>query len=383
MRLLQLIILSFLCLTTSAQRIRPEKIVALPDQLGEVSGIAFLGTKLLAINDSGNEPKLFEISTDGKIIKIWSHPDLKNIDWEEITRDDKGNYYVADIGNNMQARKDLTIYKITFQKEQISFSKINFRYSEQVSFPPAKEFFNYDAEAIVWVNDSISLFTKNNTIPYTGFTRVYRIPDKPGTYTLSAADSICLGKEGYYHHTVTSASYNFINKQLALLTYNHIFIFQDFKGRNLSASYFSDFIFEGFSQKESIAFDEKNNLFVADEKSAGFIGGKLGWYNIRNHLNGSTPYTSNTIERIHMKTKSKGKSLLQYFITETGEYELVCFTDDEKIVKHYYLPVGKKLNETKVFELDFDFKMSAKWILRVYRNKKMIYCNKVSKMFYD
>ena len=35
---------------------------------------------------------------------------LKNVDWEDLTQDDKGYIYIADTGNNNNKRRELDIY---------------------------------------------------------------------------------------------------------------------------------------------------------------------------------------------------------------------------------------------------------------------------------
>ena len=47
-------------------------------------------------NDGGNKAELFEIDRKGKLLTTLPLPKAKNIDWEEITRDEKGNIYVGD-----------------------------------------------------------------------------------------------------------------------------------------------------------------------------------------------------------------------------------------------------------------------------------------------
>ena len=338
--------------------------------------------KIVAVNDSGNDACIFLINDEGEIKDVLRHVDLNNRDWEAVAKDDQGNFYIADIGNNNNRRDDLGIYKISISPV-FRISKINFRYKEQVSFPPEERNLNFDAEALAWINDSLCLFTKNKTTPYSGYTKMYRIPAVEGNYVVVASDSICLGTGGMYLHSVTGACYNSTYRQLAILTYSHVYIFNNFNGQNLSSSYYGEFVFDSFSQKESIVFDEDNNLVIADEKSARIVGGKMYWYNIREMIDGTIPYTTNTIEKIYLRHKGKGKAVLNYFVNEHGEYELVFFDLQENMVQHHFLPIGNKLRESRQFEFNINYKAASKWIARVYRNKRMIYSNRFNKMFYD
>jgi hypothetical protein len=90
-------------------------IYALPKKLKEVSGIIYLPqNKLLwTLEDSGNANMIYGLNfKNGKIEKEITLEKTKNIDWEDITKDNKGNLYVGDFGNNDNVRQDLCIYKI-------------------------------------------------------------------------------------------------------------------------------------------------------------------------------------------------------------------------------------------------------------------------------
>jgi hypothetical protein len=75
----------------------------LPRDLNEVSGNQTLPhSKLIWIhNDSGNASKIYGVSRKGTIVKELTI-DAVNQDWEDITRDEKGNLYIGDFGNNLQ-----------------------------------------------------------------------------------------------------------------------------------------------------------------------------------------------------------------------------------------------------------------------------------------
>lgn len=50
-------------------------------------------------NDSGNAPRLFAVKADGTLVREFS-VGVPNVDWEDITADDKGRLFIGDIGNN-------------------------------------------------------------------------------------------------------------------------------------------------------------------------------------------------------------------------------------------------------------------------------------------
>ena len=54
---------------------------------------------LWAVQDSGNESKLFNIDDKGGVIGE-VNVGITNNDWEDLTCDAEGNLYIGDFGNN-------------------------------------------------------------------------------------------------------------------------------------------------------------------------------------------------------------------------------------------------------------------------------------------
>ncbi|WP_449397510.1 hypothetical protein [Chryseobacterium wanjuense] len=143
-------------------KIRKHRINYLNEKIQETSGLSFFNGKLYTFNDSGNAPEIFELNkTTGEIISILKI-NADNKDWEALTNDGK-NFYIGDFGNNGGTRKDLEIYKIPFENNSVkndSVKIISFEYSEQTEFAPKYLETNYDAEAMIYLNGKIHLFTK-------------------------------------------------------------------------------------------------------------------------------------------------------------------------------------------------------------------------------
>jgi len=142
-------------------KIRKYRISYLDESIKETSGLSLMNGKLYTFNDSGNSPELFELDkTTGAIVSTLKI-NGKNKDWEALTND--GQYfYIGDFGNNSGTRKDLEIYKIPFNglSEHVSMSLISFEYPEQKEFVPKNTFTDFDAEAMIYLNGKIHLFTK-------------------------------------------------------------------------------------------------------------------------------------------------------------------------------------------------------------------------------
>ncbi len=124
----------------------PERFPVAPGQVDEASGLADSRTLpgyLWTHEDAGSAAELFLISHDGKNVRRYLPPNVRNIDWEDIALGggpEKGvSYlYVGDIGNNdaNPAFGTHTIYRMpelksldeNFTPDKIA--RINFRYPD-------------------------------------------------------------------------------------------------------------------------------------------------------------------------------------------------------------------------------------------------------------
>ena len=98
----------------------------MPVSLKEESGIvAFDKTSVWIVEDSGNHDKIYKVDFNGDILKEFKVKNAKNTDWEDLTKDKKGNLYIGDFGNNYNIRKDLTIlsYPILTWKKGIKLMR--------------------------------------------------------------------------------------------------------------------------------------------------------------------------------------------------------------------------------------------------------------------
>lgn len=166
----------------------------LPNVVNETSGLLFFDGKIITHNDSGGEPNLYEIDTlSGNLLRTIVINNATNIDWEAIT-EDENHIYIADIGNNNGDRQDLSIYKILKKdfKNNITVDaeKISFSYEDQTNFTRKRNNNNFDAEAIIFHENSLLIFTKN----WIDFqTNVYKIPTSVGTHSAKKVSSANVG----------------------------------------------------------------------------------------------------------------------------------------------------------------------------------------------
>ncbi|MFK7786330.1 MAG: hypothetical protein AB8B56_14515 [Crocinitomicaceae bacterium] len=243
----------------------------LSEGLSEISGIEFLNdSTLVAINDGGNEPLIYLLDLNGKIQGVVKVENAQNRDWEDLTVDNE-HLYIGDIGNNVNNRRDLLIYRVkiadVIEKKSVRAEKITFNYKDQTAFPPDRSEKHYDAEALAFHNDTLYVFTKDRARPIKGSALVYKIPAKPGDYTVSKSAEIYIGKGGLLTDALTAADY--VDGEFFLMTYNRVIIKKEVKGEFVGEEKIN---FKTYSQKEALVVKSKMEIFVADEKQT-FLGG--------------------------------------------------------------------------------------------------------------
>lgn len=267
------------CTHNTLRRVR-----ALPTVMREISGMTSLnGTTVWAHNDSGGEPNIYEIDVKTtQILRVLTIENAKNVDWEDITHDEKGNMYIGDFGNNRQRRKDLCIYKTSpisnENKMLVRSEKIKFSYADQTNFPPSKAMKNFDCEAFIHFKNNLYLFSKNHSRPYSGYTKLYKLSDEPGTHVAALIDSFRTGNTAPLSW-ITAATLSPDQKKLVLLSSDKIFVFSDFEGDNFFKGKRKKILLGSISQKEAAAFLDNETLVISDEKTVKLVGGQL--YKIR------------------------------------------------------------------------------------------------------
>lgn len=163
-----------------------------------------------ANNDSGDSARVFAIKADGTAVtpKKYNRKEdagvpakppkpyegiaidlAQNIDWEDIASDGE-TLYLADTGNNNNARRDLGVYAVkepnpTDTERTRPYAWYPVEYPEQKAFPPTEGNLAWDCEAVFCLRDKLYFLTKTRSpqgIPL-GISRLYRLDtrwtDKP------------------------------------------------------------------------------------------------------------------------------------------------------------------------------------------------------------
>ena len=276
----------FAVFTASCQDYGKLKLIDdLPRSLKEVSGIEKFPNETIvwAINDSRNPPEVYGYSVaSGKIAKTIRILNAPNIDWEDLAKSPDGTLYVGDFGNNASNRTDLAIYAIPnpgdLKRRRARPIKTSFKFEDQVEFPPKKKSLSFDVEAFIFLNDHFYLFTRNRAKKYDGTTKIYKLPAQEGEFTAQLIGNLktC---EDQSDCEITSAAIHGPSGKVALLSYNKVWIISEYLEDDFTSGTIQKIKLGHRSQKESIAFNSENELYIADEKSRG-KGGNLYTLNL-------------------------------------------------------------------------------------------------------
>ncbi|AIZ64628.1 hypothetical protein PK28_14855 [Hymenobacter sp. DG25B] len=230
------------------------------DDVVESSGLALVNDNgdLWTHGDGGNTSILYKVTAQGDLLQRQRIPDANNIDWEDLAQDRKRGYlFIGDFGNNGNKRRDLRIYRLhpsDFKK----VDTISFRYPDQKLFPPKKPNRNFDCEAFFYHNDSLYLFTKNRGEGK--WVKEYVLPARPGNYVATLADSIRISS------WITAADISPDGRQVALLGYGNVYLFEGEPGRRLFQGKKYCLPVEKTGQAEGLVYLSNQDFVISNEK---------------------------------------------------------------------------------------------------------------------
>ena len=256
------------------------KTVTVDPKLREISGIEFDKYKRMwAINDGGDGPKLYMLNKDGSIAREVTVTNAKNVDWEDMTQNRFGHFFLGDFGNNDNDRRWLTIYKIEnpidIKTDTTEAEIIKFTYPKMGEGEIKPEDKNYDLEAFVEFNRHLYLFTKNRTKPFDGITKLYRVGDHAANFdaeligefkTCTTLEKLCW---------ITSAAMSPDRTKLVLLDSTSVWLFENFERDNFFSGDISRIDLGVVTQKEAVTFYDDNTLVFTDEEFQGLVGGNI------------------------------------------------------------------------------------------------------------
>ncbi|MFT2010878.1 T9SS type A sorting domain-containing protein [Pontibacter sp. 13R65] len=243
-----------------------EALTPLAAGLKENSGLLNLNGTLITHNDSDGDSSLFEVDSEtGAITRTVVVTNAENHDWEDIAQDPM-YIYIGDFGNNNGDRTNLRIYRIAKSDYQdrnnsVQADLIAFSYPDQTDFTPNVNT-NFDAEALVVLQDSLYIFTKNWANRQS---TVYSLPKTPGTYVAKKLGS--LETQGL----VTGGTYHTEKNEIMLVGYTPLQAFayslSEINGYNILAAKQQRLELNlGVSaQVEGICSSNDNGYFISSE----------------------------------------------------------------------------------------------------------------------
>lgn len=261
--ILTLILSTFIVRFATAFSITPVVLTALPASLPECSGLDYTGTNAYwAHNDGYGDNHIYKVNSAGAVTKTITVNNAVNYDWEDLAHDANRNYmYIGDFGNNNCDRTNLHIYRINHPKNvagtSVTADVISFSYPDQTLFP--SPWMNFDAEGFFHLNGMLYIFTKTDGTAI-GYTKLYTVPDQPGTYVATLVDSFYTGDR------ITSADINADGTAAIISTNTHIHIFTNWTDVNIFSGTHTQINISGsWTQKEALAFKDVNHVYMADE----------------------------------------------------------------------------------------------------------------------
>ena len=275
----------------------------IPSILDENSGIVVSDLNQVWLhNDGGDSAKFYALDTLGNILRTVLVQDVTNADWEDMTKDDQGNIYVGDFGNNNNNnnRQNLRIYKIpdldSVQGGVVQTEVIQFYYPEQTAFPAPDADKNYDAEGLIYFQDSLFIFIKDRTTPHQGYTRLYQVPADTGMHAAILLDSFPTG-QSHFISEITGAEISPSQNKVAIININKVWVFSNFVGSDFFGGIVQSYNLGSTNQKEALDFVDDNLIYYSNENS--FLGSpKLYKINFTTPLSRDA-ISQEVVERFH------------------------------------------------------------------------------------
>lgn len=226
--------------------------------LREVSGIVRSRTYpgiFWVHNDSGNEPVLYAIRADGRLVQSF-RVGAPNLDWEDIAIDDAGNLYLGDIGNNLGLLPIRTIYRLAEpdpnrrSTQPLPATPFAYRYDG-----PA-----FDAESLIIDGPRAIVLSKHRDGRLAAFHGVPLVPGNP----LRPAPAKELGSLPGFTEPVTGADLSPDGRRLVVCSTREVAVYE----RGDSGSWtLNRRLRHGGSGVEAIAWDGADLLLASENRT--------------------------------------------------------------------------------------------------------------------
>jgi len=273
---------------------RPKKQFRLPDVLKEVSGLHYAAPdSLWWLNDSGDSPTLYLTNGVGEI-KAKIRLPIRNVDWEDLTGDDKGRLYIGDFGNNRSLRQDLKIY--TYEPASGNLDSMAFSYPDQSHFNGTSATSSFDVEGFFWHQDSLHLFSKSKLPKSNYLTKHYVLSQQGRNQMAELRDSIVLKKRA-----VTAAAIDPTTGRVALLAYYYKVVLGFWPVSKASVYFFEDYP-AGYFLRAKPSRKKASCLLALQYESLDFVDDKYLYI-----ASEQTKFFKPRVKRLRMPRRQRGK----------------------------------------------------------------------------
>lgn len=247
----------------------------LAERVDESSGLATAHVApdmLWTHNDSGGEPELYAIRTDGTLVATVRVGGARNLDWEDLAAGpcEAGRcLYIGDIGDNEAARPNVAVYRIPEPAAADGETPAAERF--RFTYPGGPR----DAEALfVLPGGELYVVSKGRT----SNVAIYRYPEpfRPdGTVQMEHVADITAGPADLGAQ-VTAAAASPDGRRVALRTYSQLLIFAtaDLLAGGPPTSVV-DLAPLGQSQGEALALDDRGVVVLTSEAAGGAPRGSI------------------------------------------------------------------------------------------------------------
>ncbi|MCB1693215.1 MAG: hypothetical protein KDI19_10645 [Pseudomonadales bacterium] len=250
-------------------------------------------------NDSGDTARLFAVNGQGRVIipkflqgdfygevpvageKPWpgiSILNADNVDWEDIAIDGD-TLYIADMGNNGNARRDLGVYVVAepnpYQTERTRALKfIPIRYPDQSQYPA--KVWHFDSEALFVWRHQLYFLTKHRKpgkiAEWEKGTKLYRL-DSMDTDKVNVLKEVDSNDDLFI---VTAADLSPDQKHLAVLCYTGLWIFDKPKHGDewlSGTAHMMPLALSQTKQAEAVTFTDNDTILLGNEEGE--------WYTVK------------------------------------------------------------------------------------------------------
>ena len=188
--------------------------------------------------DRGGDAEICRFNIRGKLLQKVKLRKAKNFDWEGMTVDSNGAFYIGDFGDNDLRRDYYSIYKLT--EPEASISKMSGVDSYRFEYADGE---SRNCEALFAIDDRLYLITKENR-------EIFCIDKLEADQTIQTREVGQMNVRG----SVTDADYSPERKQLVVLTKERLAFYRVTEESDLLKPPVRS-IRVSFGQSEAICYD--------------------------------------------------------------------------------------------------------------------------------